>query len=63
MVNYLNINSVAIFIVNFIAIIPLAVMLSYATKEIALRVSKTLSGLLNATFGYIFGPLPYLVII
>ncbi|KAJ6141596.1 hypothetical protein N7470_009986 [Penicillium chermesinum] len=30
-------NSVAIFVVNFIAIIPLAAMLSYATEEIALR--------------------------
>ncbi|XTI90763.1 hypothetical protein V2W45_1493865 [Cenococcum geophilum] len=38
-VNYLNINGVAIFIVNFIAIVPLAAMLSYATKEITLRVA------------------------
>ncbi|XTI86154.1 calcium/proton exchanger [Cenococcum geophilum] len=49
-VNYLNINSVTIFIINFIAIIPLTIMLSYATKEITLRVSKTLGSLLNATF-------------
>ncbi|XTI92031.1 hypothetical protein V2W45_1513305 [Cenococcum geophilum] len=49
-VNYLDINGVAIFVVNFIAIVPLAAMLSYATKEIALRVSKTLGRLLNATF-------------
>ena len=62
-VNYLDINGVAIFVVNFIAIIPLAAMLSYATEEIALRVGETLGGLLNATFGYVFGPLPYLVII
>jgi len=62
-VNYLNINSVAIFIVNFITIILLAIMLSYATKEITLRVGEILSSLLNATFGYIFRPLPYLVII
>ena len=62
-VNYLDINGVAIFVVNFIAIVPLAAMLSYATEEIALRVGETLGGLLNATFGYVFGPLPYLVII
>lgn len=58
-VNYLHINGVAIFVVNFIAIVPLAAMLSYATEEIALRVGETLGGLLNATFGYVFGPLPY----
>ncbi|KAF2188286.1 calcium/proton exchanger [Zopfia rhizophila CBS 207.26] len=44
-------GSVPIFIINFIAIIPLAAMLSYATEELALRVGETLGGLLNATFG------------
>ncbi|KAJ5214901.1 hypothetical protein N7468_010580 [Penicillium chermesinum] len=44
-------NSVAIFVVNFIAIIPLAAMLSYATEEIALRTGETIGGLLNASFG------------
>jgi len=52
-VNYLHVNSITIFIINFIAIIPLAVMLSYATKEIALRAGNILGGLLNATFRYI----------
>lgn len=42
-----------VFIVNFIAIIPLAAMLSYATEELALRVGETLGGLLNASFGYV----------
>ncbi|KAI9757181.1 MAG: vacuolar membrane-associated protein iml1 [Chaenotheca gracillima] len=42
---------IAIFVVNFVAIIPLAAMLSYATEEIALRVGETLGGLLNASFG------------
>lgn len=50
-VRYAHINGVAIFVVNFIAIIPLAGMLSYATEELALRVGETLGGLLNATFG------------
>lgn len=50
-VNYAKINPGAIFAINFIAIIPLAAMLSYATEEIALRVGETLGGLLNATFG------------
>ncbi|KAJ5102701.1 hypothetical protein N7532_003230 [Penicillium argentinense] len=44
-------NPIAIFVVNFIAIIPLAAMLSYATEEIALRTGETIGGLLNATFG------------
>ncbi|KUI56831.1 Vacuolar calcium ion transporter [Cytospora mali] len=46
-----NMNPIAIFVVNFIAIIPLAAMLSYATEEIALRTGETLGGLLNASFG------------
>lgn len=41
----------AIFAVNFIAIIPLAALLSYATEEISLRIGEVLGGLLNATFG------------
>jgi len=40
-------------VVNFIAIIPLAALLSYATEEIALRIGETLGGLMNATFGYV----------
>ncbi|KAM0247741.1 hypothetical protein ACHAQJ_009726 [Trichoderma viride] len=50
--NYItSVNRVAVFVVNFIAIIPLAAMLSFATEEIALRTGETLGGLLNATFG------------
>ncbi|PHH76810.1 hypothetical protein CDD80_1188 [Ophiocordyceps camponoti-rufipedis] len=51
-INYVpSIPRVAVFIVNFVAIIPLAAMLSFATEEIALRTGETLGGLLNATFG------------
>ena len=50
-VHYANITPVGDFVINFIAIIPLAAMLSYATEEIALRVGETFGGLLNATFG------------
>lgn len=46
-----NMNEYAIFVVNFVAIIPLAAMLSFATEEIALRTGETLGGLLNASFG------------
>ena len=52
-VNYLHINGIAIFIVNFITIILLAVMISYITEEIARRAGNTLGGLLNVTFGYV----------
>ena len=52
-VNYLHINSITIFIINFIAIILLAAMLNCTTKEIALCVGDTLGGILNATFRYI----------
>jgi Ca2+:H+ antiporter len=48
---YAHINPVAVFVVNFIAIVPLAGMLSFATEEIALRTGDTLGGLLNASFG------------
>lgn len=50
-VNFTNIPRVGVFVINFIAIIPLAAMLSYATEEIALRTGETIGGLLNATFG------------
>ena len=50
-VEYAHINPVIIFVLNFIAIIPLAAMLSFATEEIALHTGETIGGLLNATFG------------
>jgi Ca2+:H+ antiporter len=51
-INYIHsVSRVAVFIVNFIAIVPLAAMLGFATEEIALRTGETLGGLLNATFG------------
>ncbi|KAI1910343.1 hypothetical protein LOZ12_004680 [Ophidiomyces ophidiicola] len=49
--HYLQVDAIVVFVVNFIAIIPLAGMLGYATEEIALRTGETLGGLLNATFG------------
>ena len=51
-VNYASgVPRVGVFVINFIAIIPLAAMLSYATEEIAIRTGETIGGLLNATFG------------
>ena len=49
--NYAGIDGKVIFCVNFIAIIPLAAMLSFATEELALHVGESLGGLLNASFG------------
>ncbi|KAH7409733.1 Sodium/calcium exchanger protein-domain-containing protein [Cadophora sp. MPI-SDFR-AT-0126] len=49
--NYAGVDKKAVFVVNFIAIIPLAAMLSFATEEIALHVGESLGGLLNASFG------------
>ena len=48
---YAKVDPVIVFVINFIAIIPLAGMLSYATEEIALRTGETIGGLLNASFG------------
>lgn len=49
--HFTNVNNTAVFVVNFIAIIPLAAMLSFATEELSLHVGETLGGLLNASFG------------
>jgi Ca2+:H+ antiporter len=51
-VNYVpSVSRVVVFVINFIAIVPLAAMLGFATEEIALRTGETIGGLLNATFG------------
>ncbi|KAG5368366.1 Vacuolar calcium ion transporter [Yarrowia sp. C11] len=39
------------FSLNFLAIVPLAALLSFATEELSAKVGQTLGGLLNATFG------------
>lgn len=40
-----------VFTLNFLAIVPLAAILSFATEEISSKLGETLGGLLNATFG------------
>jgi Ca2+:H+ antiporter len=42
-----------LFITSILAIIPLARILGYSTKEIALQTNPTVSGILSATFGNI----------
>lgn len=44
-------GSTPVFVLNFLAIVPLAALLGYATEEIAVHVGETVGGLLNATFG------------
>ncbi|KAL8726713.1 MAG: hypothetical protein Q9181_005951, partial [Wetmoreana brouardii] len=44
-------NPTVVFILNFLAIIPLASLLSFATEELSAKLGQTLGGLLNATFG------------
>lgn len=49
--HYAGIDGRISFAVNFIAIIPLAALLSFGTEEVALRTGETIGGLINATFG------------
>jgi Ca2+:H+ antiporter len=42
-------NPTAVFVLNFLAIIPLAALLSFATEELALEVGETLGGLMNVS--------------
>jgi Ca2+:H+ antiporter len=44
-------NSAAVFILNFLAIFPLAALLSYSTEELSAHVGQIVGGLINATFG------------
>ncbi|OAX39015.1 calcium proton exchanger [Rhizopogon vinicolor AM-OR11-026] len=44
-------NHTLIFVLTFLAIIPLAKLLAFATDELSMRVGQTLAGLLNATLG------------
>lgn len=44
-------SAIAVFSLNFLAIIPLAALLSFATEEISVHVGETVGGLLNASFG------------
>ena len=44
-------DPVTVFIFNFLAIIPLAALLSFATEELSAKLGQTIGGLMNATFG------------
>lgn len=44
-------GAATVFVLNFLAIMPLASLLSFATEELAATMGQTLGGLMNATFG------------
>jgi Ca2+:H+ antiporter len=44
-------NPTSVFVLNFLAIMPLASLLSFATEELSVKLGETLGGLMNATFG------------
>jgi Ca2+:H+ antiporter len=44
-------NSVAVFTLSFLAIFPLAELLSWSTEQLAASTGQIIGGLLNATFG------------
>ncbi|CEP62378.1 Vcx1p LALA0_S05e04302g [Lachancea lanzarotensis] len=48
---FANLSVTWTFILNFVAIIPLAAILAFATEELADKAGSTLGGLLNATLG------------
>lgn len=50
-VGALKLNPTAVFIINFLAIVPLASLLGFATEELSAKLGETIGGLMNATFG------------
>ena len=51
MAHYLNWGPIAVFVLNFAALVPLALLLGEVTEDLAVRFGSTIGGLLNATFG------------
>ncbi|KAK3711082.1 Vacuolar calcium ion transporter [Vermiconidia calcicola] len=47
----LGMDPTAVFVVNFLAIVPLAALLSFATEELSAKMGQTIGGLMNASFG------------
>lgn len=43
-------NPTAVFVLNFLAIVPLAALLTFAAEELSSKLGQTWSGLLNAMF-------------
>jgi Ca2+:H+ antiporter len=47
----LGMDPVLVFSMNFLAIVPLASLLSFATEELSSTLGQTAAGLMNASFG------------
>jgi Ca2+:H+ antiporter len=50
-VNFVKLNPTIVFVMNAIAIVPLAGLLSHATESVAKRMGDTIGALMNITFG------------
>jgi hypothetical protein len=44
-------SPIAVFVFNMLAIVPLAMLLNFATEELSANAGQTVGALLNATFG------------
>ncbi|KAJ2612576.1 hypothetical protein H4S08_002651, partial [Coemansia sp. RSA 1365] len=51
--HYLKWPVVAVFVLNYLAIIPLSALMGFATEEVSLRLGTTWGGVVNAVFGNI----------
>lgn len=49
--HYLHWGAATVFVLNFAALVPLALLLGEVTEDLAVRFGSTIGGLLNATFG------------
>ncbi|KAI0280806.1 Sodium/calcium exchanger protein-domain-containing protein [Russula aff. rugulosa BPL654] len=49
--HYVKLSNTLVFVFSFLAIVPLAKLLAFATDDLSLRFGQTLAGLLNATLG------------
>lgn len=47
----MGMDPTAVFVTNFLAIMPLAALLSFATEELSAKLGQTVGGLMNASFG------------
>jgi Ca2+:H+ antiporter len=48
---FLEWNPTVVFLCNILAIVPLAMLLNFATEELSVNAGQTVGVLLNATFG------------
>ncbi|DBA98929.1 TPA: hypothetical protein ACH3X1_014674 [Trebouxia sp. C0004] len=49
--HFCHVNSIIVFILNIVGLVPLALILGEITEDLAVRFGPTVGGLLNATFG------------